>query len=75
MNKSTISNFITYLHKKYESRTIKRRLASLKTFYKYLEFEEIINENPFNKINTRFKEPKLLPRTVNEGNIQKLLYL
>lgn len=35
---------------------MKRKLASVKAFYNYLEEEELIEENPFRKIKVKFKE-------------------
>ena len=45
-SKEKIERYITYLHKKYKQKTVKRKIASLKVFYAYLEEEEIIEENP-----------------------------
>ena len=53
--KRQIEAYITDLHKQYQQRTIKRKLASIKAFYTYLEEEERIRENPFRKIRIKFK--------------------
>ena len=55
-SKEQIEEYITYLHRKYKQKTVKRKIASVKAFYNYLEDEEIIAENPFHKIKVRFKE-------------------
>lgn len=39
---------------------MKRKLASVKAFYNYLEEEELIEENPFRKIKVKFKEAVVL---------------
>lgn len=59
-----VDSFITFLHMKYQSRTIKRKIASLKAFFNYMEYKSIITENPFNKLNIRFREEKLLPNVL-----------
>ena len=41
--KHEIEEYITELHKKYKQKTIKRKLASIKAFYAYLEEEEFID--------------------------------
>ena len=51
-SKETIEKYIRLLHKKYKSRTTKRKIASLKAFYTYLEEKQIIIENPFRRIRT-----------------------
>ena len=71
--KSTVDQFITTLHKQYKSKTIKRKIASLKAFFHYLEYKEILNENPFSKLDVRFREEKLLPKTIPFHSIQRFL--
>lgn len=71
--KSEIEKYITELHKKYKQKTIKRKLASIKAFYSYLEEEELISENPMNRIKIRFKEKTILPRIVPRNEIELLL--
>lgn len=72
-SKSTLDNFITILHKKYAPKTVKRKIASLKAFFHYLIYQEILTENPFEKLDIRFREPKLLPKTVPFHSIQTFL--
>ncbi|WP_310602320.1 tyrosine-type recombinase/integrase [Anaerosporobacter sp.] len=71
--KNSINRYITEIHKLYKPKSIKRKIASLKAFIQYLEFEEIISSNPFNKINIKFREPQLLPKTIPFHTIQTLL--
>ena len=71
--KSTISEYITFLHKKYKPKTVKRKIASIKAFFNWLEYEDIIQENPFSKINLKFHEPKVLPKAISFDIIELLL--
>jgi integrase/recombinase XerD len=48
-------------------------MASLRAFFNYLEFEEILDTNPMRKIKTRFQEPKQLPKTIPLRLIEQLL--
>jgi len=73
MTKAEITGYITDLHKTYQPRTVKRKLASLKAFFSHLEFEEIILDDPMRKIKTKFQEPQELPRTVPLTAIKKIL--
>lgn len=71
--KEGIENYITELHKIYKQKTIKRKIASIKAFYNYLEEEELIEENPFRKIRVKFKEAIVLPRIIPRNEIERLL--
>lgn len=71
--KAQIEKYITELHKKYKQKTIKRKIASIKAFYNYLEEEEVISETPFRKIRVKFKEAIILPRIIPRKEIELLL--
>ncbi|MCI9146567.1 MAG: tyrosine-type recombinase/integrase [Eubacterium sp.] len=71
--KAALSEYIYELHKQYKPKTAKRKIACLKAFFHYLELEEILEINPFNKIQTKFQEPFVLPRTIPLKTIKKLL--
>lgn len=59
-----VDSFITELHKQYKTKTIKRKIASLKAFFHYMEYREQLTENPFVKLDIRFREAQLLPKTI-----------
>lgn len=71
--KTDIEHYITNLHKNYKQKTVKRKIASVKAFYNYLEDEELINDNPFRKIKLKFKEAVVLPRIILRSEIETLL--
>lgn len=71
--KNKIEDYITELHKKYKQKTIKRKIASIKAYYNYLEECDIIQDNPFRKIRVRFKETSILPRIIPREEIECLL--
>ena len=72
-DKEKIEEYVTYLHKSYKQKTVKRKIASMKAFYNYLEESEIIAESPFRKIKVKFKETVTLPRIIPREEIEKLL--
>lgn len=72
-DKNKIEDYITELHKKYKQKTIKRKIASIKAYYNYLEECEIIDDNPFRKIRVKFKETTVLPRVIPREEIELLL--
>lgn len=73
LSRACIIEHIRSLHKLYKPKTVKRKIASLKAFINYLEFEEIITNNPLDKMRLEFKEPKSLPRALSLKTIKRLL--
>lgn len=73
MDKEGINQYLYHIHSQFKQRTIKRKIASLKAFISYLEYEELIEENPLHKINTKFKEEIILPRTIPRDILETLL--
>lgn len=72
-DKTILNQYITLLHQRYKPKTAKRKIASLKAFFHYLKFEEILDSDPFSKINLHFREPQLLPKTIPLHIIQRFL--
>lgn len=58
---------------KYSSRTMKRKVATLKAFYSYLEFEEKIEMSPFRKVRVNIKLEQILPETLTISEISAIL--
>ena len=71
--KAIIRQYVLYLHETYKQKTVKRKVASLKAFYSYLEDEEIIENSPLRKIRTEFREEKVLPHSIPYSVLQSLL--
>ena len=73
VNKQTLNQYLAHIHCLYKQKTVKRKIASVKAFFRYLEEEEIIELNPFHKIKTKFKEEITLPKIIPRNMIEKLL--
>lgn len=73
LSKQDIWNYIECLNKIYKPKTVKRKLATLKAFTHYLLIKDIIDCNPFDKIEIAIKEPIILPKTIPLGTIAELL--
>lgn len=73
LSKDDLKDYIKHLHQTYQPKTVKRKIATLKAFTHYLYYNDIIELNPFDKIDTSFKEPLRLPRTIPEHIIRQLL--
>lgn len=68
-----IRAYLAYLNEcKFARRTIARRISSLRSFYKFLLRENVVNTNPFVKIRTP-KLDKKLPVFLEEFEINELL--
>lgn len=70
--KEYLQSYIAELHSKYAIKSVKRKIASLKAFFNYLEYEEISLSNPFAKLRVKLHEPFLLPRTIPLTTINTL---
>lgn len=68
-----LENYISKLHQQYKPKTAKRKLASIKALFHYFEYKEIININPFNKIQVKFREPFILPKTIPLHTVEVFL--
>lgn len=65
--------YISALHQNYKPKTVKRKIAALKALFHYFEYKELIEQNPFNKIHVKFREPTILPKTIPLHTIECLL--
>jgi len=61
---AVLETYISSLHMAYKPKTVKRKIASLKAFFHYLEYRDLVVLNPFNKIQVKFREPATLPKTI-----------
>jgi len=73
LNSENIREFILKLYEQNTSgKSQARILSSLKSFYNYLEIEECISVNPFNKIDNPSIERKL-PETLSKEAIDRII--
>lgn len=68
-----LEEYITTLHLSYKPKTVKRKIASMKALFHYMEYKNFIEHNPFNKIHVRFREPSVLPKTIPLHTIEIFL--
>ena len=73
IEKENLKYYIIHLHEKFKPKTIRRKIASLKAFVHYLYYNDIIENNPFDKIDISFKESLRLPRTIPEHIIERII--
>lgn len=73
IDKYQIESYLDSIGNKYAPKSIKRKVASLKAFFHYLDCEDIISISPFSKIHLSIKEPKLLPKCISISEVDKIL--
>lgn len=73
LSKNELIGFIDSLHKTYKPKSAKRKIACIKAFYRYMETENIIDDNPFHKIRIKYKMPLLLPRIIPLHYVEAIL--
>jgi integrase/recombinase XerD len=71
IDKHTLRPYIQWLSQ-FKPKTMKRKVATSKAMFNYLEFEEVIEVSPFRKMRIRIKEPQHVPTTMTKREIQKL---
>ena len=73
IDKNIIRNYLSWLDDNYKPRSIKRKIATLKSFFSFLEQEEHIENSPFRKLRLRLDRAINLPRTLSLPSVNKLL--
>lgn len=72
MDYKKCTNYLLFLDKKNLKKTsISRRLSSLRTFYKYLVLNSVLETNPFNLVSSPKKE-KRMPKFINYSSIDEI---
>lgn len=69
-----LRGYLTQLGKEnLKDSTIRRKLATIKVFFTFLEDEELIQTSPTNKLKKKFKVSKRLPRVLSVKDVKNLL--
>lgn len=68
-----LETYIAKLHQQYKPKTVKRKIASIKALFHYLEYRELLLHNPFCRVQVRFREPIKLPKTIPLNTVETLL--
>lgn len=73
VDKMLMGKFVAHLNAKFAPRSVKRKLASVRAFYQYLEENEMIPESPFRRLHLHIQPPRQLPRIIPEETVRALL--
>lgn len=69
----TVRKYISYLYEqKYQAKSISRMISSLRSFFKYLKINHIINNNPMTLISNP-KVEKKLPKYLTINEVESIL--
>lgn len=72
-NECVVSYIEGLTHSNLKTSTLRRKIASLKVFYSYLQSKNVITDNPFNQLRFQFRAEKTLPKTIPHDSL-KILY-
>lgn len=64
LSTKVVEDFIASLHEHYKPRTVRRKIASVRAFFQYLEYPRKILSSPFHQIKLQFRDPIRLPKTI-----------
>lgn len=72
VERAELRNYIRHLHTSLAARSLKRKIATMKSLFHFLEREDAIPVSPFRKMDVRIREARRLPRTVPLDQITRL---
>lgn len=72
IDKEVVREYIKAVSQGNKPKTIKRKLATVKSLFNYLEFDGTILVNPFRKLRVSIKEGKILPKTIPRKSLGRL---
>lgn len=72
VDRTELRGYIRHLHEALAARSLKRKIATMKSLFHFLEREDVIPISPFRKMDVRIREARHLPRTVPLDQITRL---
>lgn len=73
VTKKTLELYLANMTTKYKVKTIRRKMACVQAFFSYLEDQELIDDNPFQKFRLRLKEGYRKPKSMSFPEMDLLL--
>lgn len=73
VDKKVLSNYLDLLYSKGKPKTVKRKIATLRAFFNYLEFEDRVVVSPFRKMMIKVDQDQTEPEILNQEEIERLL--
>lgn len=74
-DKSVIQNYVRHLFdvRSLKEASVKRHLATLRSFFRWLEEDGVLADDPFRGARIRIRMPKRLPRVIARADLRRLL--
>lgn len=75
VNRETLRDYARWLmdERVLKEASVKRRMAALKVFFRWLEREEVLEITPFHRLDLVVRLPRRLPRGVSADELKRLL--
>lgn len=73
VDKVLLGQYAAHLNQHFAPRSVKRKLASVRAFYSFLEEQEYIEESPFRRFRLHIVYPKELPRVIPTETVEAIL--
>lgn len=73
VDRNILSGYLDILYSKGKPKTIKRKIATMRAFFNYLEFEDRVVVSPFRKMSIKVKPDLSNPETLTQDEIEQLL--
>ena len=72
IDKHKLRQYSLHLQQTGKAKTVKRKIATLKALFNYLEFDNKIPVNPFRKMRIQIREPLVLPGVLTLGEVETI---
>ncbi len=72
ITQNEIRDYLKSLNKLFMAKTVKRKIATLRSFYSYTERQNDEFHSPLRKLRIQIREPKMLPKTISKTDIKTL---
>lgn len=72
IDKQILREYLNHLIAANKIKTVKRKIATLKALFNFLEFEDRIPASPFRKMRVKIKEPLELPKVMTLDEVKTL---
>jgi integrase/recombinase XerD len=73
VTKHLLEDYLGSMTDKYKVKTVRRKLACIRSFYTYLEDQELIMDNPFHKFKLKLKEGYRKPKSMTMTEMDRFL--
>jgi integrase/recombinase XerD len=73
IRKEHLKVYIQGLGERYQPRSVRRKVAAVKSFWNHLEHEDRVAANPLRAMRVSIQQPKRVPRTIPLNEIDRLL--